>query len=349
MAGQKTKQAQSKLKYLSRIKRLTPPQEDTNQLKVRVQSSRRSYAQVLTVTNVALGYGNTVVIENASFEINRGDRVGLIGRNGSGKTSLLRALIGELAPIDGEIKLGANVDVAYFDQELADLNPQHSVLNSVWELDPMVEAGVIRSFLARFNFTGDDSLKSVAALSGGEKTKLSLARLLYYPANFLIFDEPTNHLDLDSREVLEEALLEYDGSCLIVSHDRHFLDRVVNRIFYVNQKKLQVVDGTYSDFHERTTPVVAPKMIKNSSSKENYLSFKEESKLRTKAKKTLLSVRSKISDHERELADIERALHSDIPKNDWEKLHAASEQKKQLEEKLLKLYGELESLEGAES
>jgi len=349
MAGQKTKQAQSKLKYLNRIKRLLPPHSESPETSIPVRSSGRSFAHVLSVEDVSLGYGQSTVVEDVHFDIYRGDKVGLIGCNGSGKTTVLRALIGELAPICGEIKLGANVDVAYFDQELIDLNPEATVLDTVWEMDPTAEAGKMRSFLARFGFSGEDSFKLVASLSGGEKTKLSLARLLYHPANFLIFDEPTNHLDLDSREVLEKALQDFEGSCLIVSHDRYFLDQVVDRIFYLNNGCLRVFDGNYSYFQSKTAAVTAPVKAKDGASKEAYLMFKEKSKRLARHIKRIRSTKSRIANLEKELGQVvDEDIRFNIPKSNWEKLHKASQRKQQIEEQILELYATLEILENTD-
>ncbi|MCK4460494.1 MAG: ABC-F family ATP-binding cassette domain-containing protein, partial [candidate division Zixibacteria bacterium] len=263
MAGQKTKQAQSKLKYLDRIKRLDPPRGDGRAARIDVTSSGRSWAHLLAVDDLSLGYGANIVVRGLSFDVYRGDKVGIIGRNGSGKSTLLKTLVGQLAPARGEIRLGHQVEVAYFDQELSDLNPESTVLDSLWEMDPQAVVGKIRSYLARFGFSDEDPFKLISSLSGGEKTKLSLARLLYHPANFIIFDEPTNHLDMDSRERLEEALIEYDGSCLIVSHDRYFLDKVVGRVLYLKDGAATVYDGNYAYFREKTeaveeTPTVRP-------------------------------------------------------------------------------------------
>ncbi len=345
MAGQKTRQAQSRLKYLNRIKRLPPPRSEGKTTNLPMQLSGRSFAHVLAVENVTLGYGSTAVVTGVSFDIYRGDRVGLIGPNGSGKTTILKALCGELAPISGDIRLGTNVDVAYFDQELADLDPELTVLDTVWTADPTAEMGRMRSFLGRFGFSGDDSLKPVAALSGGEKTKLALARLLYRPANFLIFDEPTNHLDLDSREVLEKALIEFDGSCLIVSHDRYFLDRVIDRIFYLKNTSLQIFEGNYTYFKEKTTVTAPPAKTTDKSQKAAYMAFKEKSRRQSRHKRRVQSTRSKITDLEKELGQLDEGIRSDIPRNDWEQLHQASLRKRKLEDMILDLYATLEQLE----
>jgi ATP-binding cassette subfamily F protein 3 len=348
MAGQKTKQAQSRLKYLSRIKRLPPPRADTSGPAIRVQSSGRSYAHVLSVDDVALGYGDALVLESVSFEMYRGERVGLIGRNGSGKSTLLKALIGELEPMNGIIRLGNNVEVAYFDQELSDLDEAATVLDNIWLVDPGAEVGPMRSYLGRFGFTGEDALKAVAALSGGEKTKLCLARLLYHPANFVILDEPTNHLDIYAREALEAALLEYEGSCLIVSHDRFFLDRVVNKVVHIKDGKARVYDGNYSYFVEKTATVessVAPRTKESRNVKEDVSDFKLQSRRKSKLKKEVLTTKSRIAGLEKELETLDEGINGGIPTFDWERLHAASERKREVENELLTLYDTAEDLE----
>ncbi|HPI32642.1 MAG TPA: ABC-F family ATP-binding cassette domain-containing protein [candidate division Zixibacteria bacterium] len=350
MAGQKTRQAQSKLKYLSRIKRIPPPRGEGAGPSIAVRSSGRSFAHVLEVRSVTLAYGAEPVLRNVSFDLYRGEKIGLVGRNGSGKSTLLKALIGELAPVSGELRFGANVDVVYFDQDLDNLRLEATVLDNIWEEDPMAEVGAMRSFLARFGFTGEDCFKRVSALSGGERTKLSLARIIYHPANFLIFDEPTNHLDIDSREALEEALGRFDGSCLIVSHDRHFLDRVADRIIHLAGGTAFVYGGGYSHFEEKQAEAAAaaleaaPRPDKEKS-REVYQAFKEASRVKARLKKALKSTRSKIADHERELEELEDGIARRIPRTDWEALEAASRRKQEVEAALLALYGELEELE----
>lgn len=350
MAGQKTKQAQSKLKYLARIKRLPPPESDGSGPTIKMESSGRSYAHILEAKGMTVGYGDTEIVSEISFDIYRGDKIGVIGTNGSGKSTLLKTLIGEISEIRGDLKLGNNVTVAYFDQELSDLHMDKSVLENIWELDPMVEVGVMRSFLGRFGFTGEDALKIVSTLSGGEKTKLSLARLLYHPANFIIFDEPTNHLDLASREALEEALNSYDGSCLIVSHDRYFLDKVATKIFYVHNGSLSIYNGNYSYFEEKQQKYadIKPASKKDSTSKQNYLEFKEKSKRVSKVKKEIQSTQSKIADHEKRLETLMEEINNKIPKNDWEKLQEATDEKVRTENELLHLYEKLEQLNEVE-
>jgi len=348
IAGQKTRQAQSRLKYLNRIKRLPPPRTDGKGPSIRVQSSGRSYAHVLSLEDVWLGYGDRIVLENVGFDMYRGDKVGLIGRNGSGKSTLLKALIGELEPLKGKISLGNRVDVAYFDQELSDLNENTAVLDHIWEIDPAADVGKMRSFLARFGFVGEDAFKMVSALSGGEKTKLCLARLLYHPANLVILDEPTNHLDMYAREALESALIEYDGSCLIVSHDRFFLQRVADHIIYLDRGRARAFTGRYSEFVEKMAATQAPTKARDDSGRRAYLDFKQRSKRRAAHKKKIQSTRSKITELENELAETERNIEDGIPRHDWEKLEAASRRKKEVENHILELYAELDEWEGTE-
>jgi len=348
MAGQKTKQAQSKLKYLQRIKRIELPASESQSPTINMKSSGRSFAHVLAVEEISVGYGARAVVEDVSFDVYRGDKVGMIGPNGSGKSTILKALIGELAPMKGDIRLGSNVDVVYFDQELSELDDSRTVLESLWEMDPGAEAGTIRTFLARFGFVGDESLKPVSALSGGEKTKLSLARILYHPANFIIFDEPTNHLDLISREVLEEALADYEGSCVIVSHDRFFLDRVVNKILHVEGGRLSKYEGNYSYFREKQAIQAPPQPARERKSSEAFLSFKEKSKQRSRLKKEIQATRDEIAAAEEEIEKLTEALTHQIPKSDWEKLTEATDRKNKLEEEVLKLYQKLEDLQEME-
>ncbi|MEK7774584.1 MAG: ATP-binding cassette domain-containing protein, partial [Candidatus Zixiibacteriota bacterium] len=345
MAGQKTKQAQSRLKFLGRIKRLPPPKTDQTIRKMNLTSSGRSFHHVLSVQSATLGYGKNEILSDVTFDLYRGDKVGVVGRNGSGKTTLIRALLGEISPIKGELELGDKVSVAYFDQEQSDLNPEGTVLENLWELDPLVPAEKMRAFLGRFGFSDEDHFKLVGSLSGGEKTKLALARLIYKPANFIILDEPTNHLDIQSREALEEGLQHFDGSCLIVSHDRYFLDRVANKIFHVNDGRINQYLGNYTDFKERTAPKPAPQAPKSNETRVSYATSKEQSRNTGKKKKELASVRSRITDFEKELITLDSAIRQDIPRDDWAALNAAARRKQVVEESLLEHYARLESLE----
>jgi ATP-binding cassette, subfamily F, member 3 len=345
MAGQKTKQAQSRLKFLGRIKRLPPPKTDKTMSKMNLTSSGRSFQHVLSVHSATLGYAKSEILSDVSFDLYRGDKVGVVGRNGSGKTTLIRALLGEISPMKGELELGDKVSVAYFDQEQSDLNSEGTVLENLWELDPLVHAEKMRAFLGRFGFSDEDHFKLVSSLSGGEKTKLALARLIYKPANFIILDEPTNHLDIQSREALEEGLQQFDGSCLIVSHDRYFLDRVATKIFHVSDGCIHQHLGNYTDFKERTAPKPAPAAPKLGNTRATYTASKEKLRSSDKKKKTLASVRARIADIEKEIAALDSAIREDIPRSDWSALSKAAQKRQEAEDALLDQYAKLESLE----
>ena len=344
IAGQKTRQAQSRQKYLIRLQRLEKPRWEHDRPTFHIHDGGRSFRQVVKVDELTIGYDGQSLVEDISFEQNRGERIGLIGPNGCGKTTLLKTLGGFLEPITGEITVGQNVDVAYFDQELSNLNPESDVISELWEVDPLAESGRLRSFLARFGFTGEDVFKKVALLSGGEKTKLSLAKILYHPANLMIFDEPTNHLDIESIEALEEGLANYHGSLLVVSHDREFLDHVVNRIFDIADGRFGRHLGNYSDYATRNQKAAAEKRVPSEEKKESYEKFKEQSRRKTRYKKRLKQLVDTISDLETRWKELEdRELITD--KSDWERLIAIRDERASLEEKILELYIEKETME----
>ncbi len=347
IVGQKTKQAQSRRKYLDRLKRIDLPEADKTVPTFSMEAGMRSFNLVLEIDNGVFGYENSAVVRDVALNLFRGDRVGLIGPNGSGKTTILKTILGELDILEGSLKIGNNVEIAYFDQELENIDDNNTVLDELWLVDTLAEAGRLRSFLARFGFRNEDVFKKVAVLSGGEKTKLALAKLLFLPANFLIFDEPTNHLDIDSRLALEEALKGYNGSFLIVSHDRYFLDCVVDRIAAVENKSLKIYQGNYSYYREKQgQKAVKPVRKKTPHDKlKEYENFKKQSKSKGKLKKELQSTRSKINDSEAALAKLERDLTYNIPKTDWGRLSEISAEKGNLEKRLLKLYARLEELE----
>ncbi len=243
--------------------------------------------------------------------------------------------------------MGNKVDVAYFDQGLAELNNSNTILDELWQVDRLADSGRLRSFLAQFGFRGEDVFKKISILSGGEKTKLALAKLLFLPANFLIFDEPTNHLDIDARQALEDALMNYNGTLLVVSHDRYFLDRVAQKIAVVENDSVKTYDGNYSYYKEKTSKkIVVPKKKKviSKSKIQEYKEFKNQSRSKGRLKKDLRSTESKIKDNESALVQLEKDLNYNIPKTSWTELAEAAKKKSSIEEELLKLYSKLDEL-----
>ena len=249
IAGQKTKQAKSRRKMLEKIERVDAVR-DQRVGDFRLQSVARAGDNVLAVSDLAIGYGLTPLASGISLLLRRGERLGIIGPNGSGKTTFLKAILGDLEPIAGGLTWGANVNIDYFDQELSSLDTASTVIEEIASVAPRASTGELRSYLAKFLFTGDDILKLVGALSGGEQSRLALAKLIYSRANVLIFDEPTNHLDIPSREALEQALSEYTGTIITVSHDRYFLDKLATEILHFEKGAATYHNGNYKDYYD---------------------------------------------------------------------------------------------------
>jgi ATP-binding cassette subfamily F protein 3 len=248
MAGQKTKQAQSRQKALDRLERVAQPTAEARRMGLQFETNQRESHEVIVCRKVHKSYGPHHVLRGVDFTVYRGEKVGLMGPNGAGKSTLLRLLMQQDVADEGTLRLGRNTTAAYYDQEMADLNPHATVLDEVWHIEPLKSIGDMRSYLARFLFSGDDVYSTIGHLSGGEKSRVALAKLMLSPANLLILDEPTNHLDIPAREALESALAEYPGAVLIVSHDRYFLDRIVNRLLYLRDGKCDAYPGNYTDY-----------------------------------------------------------------------------------------------------
>ena len=252
-AGQRSREARGRETRLARLERIERPREHAA-LTVRLSGGVRSGQSVLSTGELTVGYpprpgdhGPTVLLRTPELEIERGDRVALIGANGTGKTTFLRTIMGEIKPLKGRLQYGVNVKPAYYAQGHEGLDPAKSALTTLMETHPMSEEGA-RTLLGRFLFSGDDVFKPVAALSGGERSRLALARLTLERANFLVLDEPTNHLDIPSREALEEVLDGYDGTILFVSHDRYLIDQLATRLWAVEGSALETYLGNYSDY-----------------------------------------------------------------------------------------------------
>jgi ATP-binding cassette subfamily F protein 3 len=250
IAGQKTKQAKSRRNMLERLDRVEAVREDRAG-DFGLKPVARAGDNVLSVTDLAVGYGGQSVAGDISFLLRRGERIGIIGPNGSGKTTFFKTILGDLDPIAGGLTWGANVSLAYFDQELSSLDLSSSVIEELRIVAPRATEGELRNYLAKFLFTSDEVFKPVAALSGGERSRLALAKIIYSRANVLLLDEPTNHLDISSREALEQALAEYTGTIITVSHDRYFLDRIATEILHFENGGATYHAGSYSDYYER--------------------------------------------------------------------------------------------------
>ncbi len=251
LAGQKTKMAKSRRNMLQRLERIEVVSSDKPSGNFQSKKIERAGTNVLTVEDLAIGYGVNILAENINLTLTRGECLGIIGGNGTGKTTFLKTILGMHRELSGKISWGTKTELGYYSQQLEDLDERNEIINELRRVAPMAENGVLRSFLARFLFIGDDVFKKVSTLSGGEKGRLALAKLIYSNKNVLVLDEPTNHLDIPSREALENALESYAGTILTVSHDRFFLDKVATQVFsFEEDKRIEIFDGNYSEFHE---------------------------------------------------------------------------------------------------
>ena len=252
LAGQKTKQAKSRRKMLEKLERLDAVRRDQSSGDFRLQAIERTGNHVLTVTDLAVGYPEKHLAGDISFILRRGECLGIIGPNGSGKTTFLRTILNKIPALSGEVRWGTKVQIGYYAQQLDDLDDRNEIIMELRRVAPSTAtAGELRSFLAKFLFTGDDVYKHVRDLSGGEKGRLALAKLIYSRVNVLVLDEPTNHLDIPSREALEEALSAYEGTIITISHDRYFLDRVATQILALDGfGGAEHYDGDYTEYHD---------------------------------------------------------------------------------------------------
>lgn len=245
-----TKRAQSRRKALDKMDRIDRPLGDLKKASFSFEPSFMSGREVLQVRSVAVAFdeGRKPLFSGASFELRRGDTAALIGPNGIGKSTLLQCLTGTREPSAGAVNWGAKVKIGYYDQEQTALNPANTVLEELWSEYPMLEEARIRTVLGNFLFSGEDVLKKVSALSGGEKARVALSKLMLRGANMLILDEPTNHLDLVSREVLESALIDFEGTLLFISHDRYFLNKMAERVLELSPEGITAYLGNYDDY-----------------------------------------------------------------------------------------------------
>ena len=252
-----TKRAQSRRKQLEKMERLDKPEAGTKSAHMTFHSDKTSGNVVLTVEEAAVGYDDQVLSEPINLDIRKMNAVAIVGPNGIGKSTLIKSIVGQIPFIKGEARFGANVEVGYYDQTQSKLTPHNSVLDELWndfKLTPEVE---IRNRLGAFLFSGDDVKKTVGMLSGGERARLLLAKLSMENNNFLILDEPTNHLDIDSKEVLENALIDFDGTLLFVSHDRYFINRVATQVLELSEEGSTLYLGDYDYYLEKKAELEA--------------------------------------------------------------------------------------------
>lgn len=250
LEGQKTKQAKSRRNMLERMDRVDAVVSEKHGGNFGLRKVERTGNNVLTLDELTIGYGEKRLASGIDLSLHRGEALGIIGGNGTGKTTLLKTVLGEIPPLGGEIRWGTKTNFGYYAQNLEELEPRNEVIQELRRVAPLADNGELRSFLARFLFMGEDVFKLVGDLSGGEKGRLALAKLIYSRKNVLILDEPTNHLDIPAREALEAALAEYDGTIITVSHDRFFLDKIATQILAFDGDRVEVFNGNYTEYHD---------------------------------------------------------------------------------------------------
>ena len=320
-----TKRAQSRRKQLEKMERLDKPEAGKKSANMTFQSEKTSGNVVLTVENAAIGYDGKILSEPINLDLRKMNAVAIVGPNGIGKSTFIKSIVDQIPFIKGERRFGANVDVGYYDQTQSKLTPSNTVLDELWndfKLTPEVE---IRNRLGAFLFSGDDVKKSVGMLSGGEKARLLLAKLSMENNNFLILDEPTNHLDIDSKEVLENALIDFDGTLLFVSHDRYFINRVATHVLELSESGSTLYLGDYDYYVDKKAEIEVSQteeasmsnQAKEASPANDYQAQKESQKEARKLMRQIESLEAEIEELESQSQAISEKM---LETNDAEKL-----------------------------
>ena len=353
------KRAESREKMLDKIELLEKPTEAASKMRLTLSPSVESGNDVLTVKDLKKSFGANVLFDNLDLEIKRGEHVALIGGNGTGKTTILKIINHIVSKDSGSVMLGSRVKIGYYDQEHQVLSLHKTIFEEISDAYPDLTNTKIRSVLAAFLFTGDDVFKKIGDLSGGERGRVSLAKLMLSPANFLILDEPTNHLDIHSKEILEYALREYTGTLLIVSHDRYFINTVATRIYELRDKKLYNFIGNYDYYEAHKDVVYESKNAKetsklgfnsisqkdtvsekavDTSGKDAYLRTKEQQAKQRKLENDIRKTEEKIEELEAQIAKIDEQIC--LPENatNAAKLSELSSKRQELEQVLETVY-----------
>ncbi len=296
------KQGKSRKKMLDKMQKIEMPTSN-KKTNLSFATNKTSGRDVLEIKDLSKSFDDHLVFHDLNAFVYKQDKIGLIGPNGVGKSTLFKIIAGKLNPSSGEVKIGSNVDIAFFYQELDNLSLDKTVMDEIWDEFPKLEHFQVRKYLAEFLFVGDDIFKTVDELSGGERGRLSLLKIMLKGANFLVLDEPTNHLDIDSKEILEDALLKYEGTVLSISHDRYFLNKTVDKIFEMQEDGINVFLGNYDYYLEKTTEVET--LDDEHKSKTEIAKEKKEEREERKKNKALRKKKEKL---EEEIADIEKKL-----------------------------------------
>lgn len=347
----------SKQKSIDRLEAtLDKPENDPESIRFRFQASRRSGNDVLTAEDLSLAFdGGAPLFENVSIDIKRGEKIFLIGPNGCGKTSLFKILLGQYSQTKGTVRLGTGVDLGYYEQSQLSLHDEKTVIDEIWDLHPTMTQTEVRSALAIFLFKGEDVFKPIGGLSGGERARILLLKLMLSKANFLLLDEPTNHLDIGSCEALENALSGYDGTLFVVSHDRYLINKLADKIYALENGTAKRYIGNYDAYLEQRETIQAAEE-KKVEPKVNLYKLRKERESELRKKRTALAkTETEIEENDKELHLLEEKLNDPAIAADYEAVTETSQQIAQLHEKaesLLSVWTELsaalEELENAD-
>jgi ATP-binding cassette subfamily F protein 3 len=351
------KRAESREKMLEKIERVEKPLAEEQGMRIRLVPRIESGKDVLTVTGLTKSFPGKPLFKDISFLIKKGERVALLGENGTGKTTMLKIIRGLLPADAGTIQEGAKVSIGYYDQEQQNFNESNTVFGEISDDHPNMNNTEIRNTLALFLFTGEDVFKPISALSGGERGRLSLVKLMLSEANFLLLDEPTNHLDITSKEILEEALRSYEGTVFYVSHDRYFVDKTATRILDLTHETVISYEGNYTDYlaqKERKEAVAGFNAVQSESahaavaetvSKQNWKDQKAKEAEERKLRNRIAKLEEQIASCEQKIQEIDEAMQSsEICTNSFE-LNRLTEEKASVEETLLLAMTEWEELQ----
>ncbi len=342
--------AESRQKALDRMVKIDRPENLPEKIRLSFTKSGESGNDVLTVKNLAKAFPDKPLFDGVSFLVKKHDRLFIAGPNGCGKSTLIKIIADKLAQDAGDFEYGYNVSVGYYDQENQNLDPENTVLDELWNCYDGLTQTEIRSALALFLFKGDDIEKKVSVLSGGEKARLTLCKLILSKMNLLILDEPTNHLDIGSREALENALAEFDGTVIAVSHDRYFISKLATRVLDLGVKPALDFFGSYEEYkaHRARTNITTAETAAETvtEAKEQYLRAKEQASEQRKLKTRMKKNAEETEKLEKELEELIEKLADEAIQTDYVKVNELYTRQQEVEERLMALYEEAESFEG---
>ncbi|MFR3498224.1 MAG: ribosomal protection-like ABC-F family protein, partial [Paraclostridium bifermentans] len=344
------KRARSKEKMLDKVDVLDKPDVFRKKASIQFSPSVSSGNDVLQVEDLSMGYGERILFKDINFNIYRGEKVALIGANGIGKSTLFKIIMNEIIPLTGTAKLGANVHVDYFHQEQKTLNLDNTIIDEIWNDHPNLNQTTLRNMLGSFLFEDEEVFKKISTLSGGERARVAILKLILSNSNFLLLDEPTNHLDIDSKEVLEEALLNYTGTLFTISHDRYFLNTVVDKILVLDSEGITEYLGNYDYYMDKKKQTIEMNTIETTEEKtktqlkDEKRKEREQRELEKKARVKRQNIEKEIEEIELEIEELNVLMCQEEIYSNPEKSKEVSQNKTSLEDRLNNLYEEWEQL-----